>query len=81
VTAFSLPWTKSAPEGKEVYWAVQDGVWDPAAALDNHMAVNNPADSSALFSWRHPSGKMRPLRRTAFVDRLDMVARQLGDEK
>jgi len=35
VTAFSLPWTKSAPEGEEVYWAVQDGVWDPAAALDN----------------------------------------------
>jgi hypothetical protein len=51
VMAFSLSQTKSAPEGEDIYWARPDRAWDPAAALDNYMAINNPEDLSALFSW------------------------------
>ena len=42
VTVFKLPCTKSAINGEDVFWAVQQDASDPQAALANHFAINNP---------------------------------------
>ena len=52
VTIIRIPRTKCSIDGEDVYWASQVGVYDPQAALDNHLAVNNPPDNHHLFSWR-----------------------------
>ncbi|KAE9383208.1 hypothetical protein BT96DRAFT_968644 [Gymnopus androsaceus JB14] len=60
-TSFHLPSTKCSPiEGEDVSWAKQDGLTDPEAALDHHLAVNNPLSSGeALFSYTHTDGKLK----------------------
>ncbi|KAJ6453434.1 hypothetical protein C8R47DRAFT_997724 [Mycena vitilis] len=68
-TNFSLPRTKSAPHGESVYWAAQNGLSDPKAALANHLAVNSPLQNGALFSYLHRKGR-RPLTKAAFRTRL-----------
>lgn len=68
-TNFSLPRTKSAPHGEDVYWAKQNGLADPASAFANHLAINNPPANGALFSYIHGSAH-RPLTKTAFKKRL-----------
>jgi hypothetical protein len=79
VTVFSLPRTKCAVDGEDVYWASQQGTYDPQAALTNHFKVNNPPRYQALFSWRHPKG-VRPLTRTEFLNRINLAATELGLE-
>jgi hypothetical protein len=46
-------------------------------ALDNHLAVNKPSPSDALFSWRHHSG-LRVLMRSAFLKCIQMTSDHLG---
>lgn len=77
VTTFSLPRTKTALGGEDVYWAVQSGPADPHAALKNHFAVNAPSPSAALFSWRH-QGRMRVLTKSAFLKCLQDAGSRLG---
>jgi hypothetical protein len=79
VTVFSLPRTKCAIDGEDVYWASQCGVYDPQAALSNHFAVNSPPRTQALFSWRHPSG-IRVLTRAEFLKRINLAASELDLE-
>ncbi|OCH84883.1 hypothetical protein OBBRIDRAFT_357996 [Obba rivulosa] len=80
-TTFFIPRTKCAPEGEDIYWAVQLGPTDPAAAFDNHLRVN-PAPEDAqipLFSYRHKDAvKLRPLTKHAFTTRLAAAARAAG---
>lgn len=56
VVVFGLPHTKTFLTGEDVYWAAQSGTADLQAALQNHLAINNPPLSAALFSWRHRGG-------------------------
>jgi predicted phosphohydrolase len=55
VTVFHLPCTKVLLTGNNVYWAAQSGMINLHAALLNHLAVNSPGASKALFSWKHKS--------------------------
>ncbi|GBE78928.1 hypothetical protein SCP_0201250 [Sparassis crispa] len=74
VTVFHLPRTKCSPQdGEDVYWAQQDGLADPAAALANHFAVNDPPLGGPLFARRYQRGN-RPLTRTDFMKRLEAAA-------
>lgn len=77
VTVFCLPRTKTSPTGEEVYWASQSGLADPRAALTNHLAINRPSSSDALFSWRHKSG-LRVLTRGAFLKCLKEASARCG---
>ncbi|KDQ50950.1 hypothetical protein JAAARDRAFT_89117, partial [Jaapia argillacea MUCL 33604] len=54
VTVFALPFTKASKTGEDVYWARQEGLCDPQAALANHFIINNPPANLPLFSWQHP---------------------------
>ncbi|KAG2056796.1 hypothetical protein BDR06DRAFT_879473 [Suillus hirtellus] len=77
VTVFHLPRTKTSPTGEDVYWATQSGLVDPLAALTNHLHVNNPSTSDALFSWRHVSG-LHVLTHSAFLKCLKEVSTRSG---
>ncbi|KAJ6626704.1 hypothetical protein B0H10DRAFT_1941707 [Mycena sp. CBHHK59/15] len=49
MTEFALLSIKSTPTDREkVSWAMQHGPSDPAAALKNHLAVNNPPQDHLL---------------------------------
>lgn len=74
---------KSAADGGEdVFWAVQNGVTNPTAALEAHLTLNNaPANSSLFAHWhrgRTGPQKLRPLTRTAFKSRIDAVCVSLA---
>ncbi|KAG2153402.1 hypothetical protein DEU56DRAFT_720955, partial [Suillus clintonianus] len=77
VVVFGLPRTKTSPTGEDVYWAAQSGVADPQAALQNHLTINNPPVSAALFSWRHRGG-LWPLTRSQFLKCLQTAGDRLG---
>ena len=73
-TSFFIPWTKAAREkGETIFWAKQDGVTDPQAALKNHLEVNKPANDSHLFSFKHKDG-MRPMTRNILITRINKIA-------
>lgn len=69
VTNFHLPQTKSAPQGEDIYWAKQDGSFDPHAALAHHMTINAPPRDGPLFAYRHGKGH-KPLTKAKFLDTL-----------
>ncbi|KAF6748299.1 hypothetical protein DFP72DRAFT_820456 [Ephemerocybe angulata] len=72
VTTFFLPSTKSAnTQGETTQWAAQDGPCDPRAAMLNHLAVNNPAPDSHLFTYRARNGLLRPLTNSACIMRVN----------
>ncbi|KAF5384796.1 hypothetical protein D9615_000948 [Tricholomella constricta] len=77
VTILQLPRTKTSVEGEEVYWSAQAGPTDPEAAIDRHLAVNQPPEEQHLFAYRHKGG-YRPLTKTAFIKRLATLARRAG---
>lgn len=77
VAIFHLPRTKTALLGEDVYWAAQSGPSDPEAALSNHLSVNQPLATAALFSWRHHTG-MHPLTRNELVKCLQSSSDKLG---
>ncbi|OCH89663.1 DNA breaking-rejoining enzyme [Obba rivulosa] len=77
-TIFFIPRTKCAPNGEDIYWAVQNGPTDPAAALENHLRVNPAQDDARtpLFAYRHQGApKLRPLTKHALITRLASAAR------
>jgi len=78
VTVLHLPQTKTSIDGEDVFWAKQNGVTDPDAALANHLQVNNPPDDHHLFAYRYQRGiKMehRALTKTKFLERVAKAAR------
>ena len=77
VTVFKLPRTKCSISGEEVFWAAQEGAFDPQTAIATHFAVNNPPPNQPLFTWRHPNG-LRPLTRSEFLKRINVAASELG---
>ena len=74
---FRLPRTKCSIDGEDVFWAKQDGIYDPQAALSNHFSVNKPPKDQPLFSWRHPNG-LRALTKSEFLKRINLAALELG---
>lgn len=74
VTNFHLPRTKSSLNGEDVFWAQQNGVTDPKAALDNHTRVNQPPHNGHLFAYRWKNSH-RPLTKTKFLLRLSQAAK------
>jgi len=84
VTQFFVPQTKTSANGETVYWATQEGVTDPDAAIKNHIRVNSPAQTDHLFAYKHTDrgGKVssRPLTKTAFLTRVRKAAMDRGLE-
>jgi hypothetical protein len=78
VTVFAIPRTKCSHNGEDVYWAIQEGISNPDAALRNHFEVNNPSPSSHLFSYKHSKGP-RPLTKRVFMDHLNTIAERIGE--
>lgn len=76
VTNFRLPWTKSAPQGEDVYWAKQNGLADPHSALDHHWRINDPPPNAHLFAYRVPNGPHRPLTKPKFLKTLEAALKQ-----
>jgi len=73
VTKFYLPCTKTSPTGEETYWAAQEGLSDPKAALKNHFLVNPAGQDAHLFEWKHPTKGMRPLSKAEFLKRMALA--------
>jgi hypothetical protein len=69
-----LPRTKSAGnEGEDVYWASQNGDTDPTAALEHHLQVNQPSETSHLFAYKAKHTR-RPLTKAKFLGRVQEAA-------
>ncbi|KAL6303491.1 hypothetical protein BKA93DRAFT_818002 [Sparassis latifolia] len=50
---FFIPVIKAASHGEDIYWAKQNRLTDPAAALANHLSVNNLPPEVPLFAYLH----------------------------
>ena len=74
VMVLHLPRTKMAGnEGEDVFWASQDGDTDPSAALQNHLQINQLAETAHLFAyWAKKTYK--PITKTKFLERVGTVA-------
>lgn len=73
-TVLFIPWTKTAKEkGERIFWAKQDGIVDPQAALANHLRVNNPPKDAHLFAFKH-KGAMRPMTNNILLTRANKIA-------
>ncbi|KAF8141015.1 hypothetical protein K438DRAFT_1878853 [Mycena galopus ATCC 62051] len=79
MTEFSLPVTKSAPEGEKASWAEQDGDADPKTALNNHRTVNSPPADGPLFAYKD-GRKHKPLTKSKFLQVLGAAIKQAGHE-
>lgn len=81
VTVIFIPWTKTAGEkGEKIYWAKRNGVVDPQAALEKHLALNKPGNNDHLFSYRDKQG-LRPMSRGILLRRLNSITSELKLEK
>lgn len=76
-TKIFLPRTKVSAVGEGVYWAQQESLADPKAALLNHFEVNNPRTEDHLFAWKHAKGS-RPLTRSEFWKRVGGIVKRAG---
>lgn len=76
---FALPRTKTSQDGEEVSWSKQDGVTDPHAALQAHMAVNEPPPTGPLFAYKDKN-KMKPLTKSKFIEVIHTAADRVGLE-
>lgn len=73
-TSFFLPWTKAAKEkGETIFWAKQEGITDPHAALENHLRVNEPSKDSHVFSFKYKDST-RPMTRSILLARINKIA-------
>ena len=80
VTVLHLPRTKTAGNaGEDVYWATQDGDTDPTAALQQHLQVNQPAETSHLFAYKALHTRC-PLTKAKFLERVGAAAQAAGLE-
>ncbi|KAH7903385.1 hypothetical protein BJ138DRAFT_1020727, partial [Hygrophoropsis aurantiaca] len=74
VTKIHVPSTKSSPStGEDVQFAVQQGLSDPIAALENHLRINKADPSAHLFAWLHHKG-LRPLTKRDVTKRITEIA-------
>jgi hypothetical protein len=67
-------------EGEDVYWASQEGVTDPTAALQNHLWINQPSEASHLFAYQAKQATRKPLTKTKFLERVGKAACAAGLE-
>jgi hypothetical protein len=80
-TVIFLPWTKSAREkGKKIFWAKQDGITDPQAALANHLEINDPPNNGHLFAFKHKN-TMRPMTISILTTRINQIIKANKMEK
>ena len=80
VTVLHLPRTKAAGnEGKDVYWATQEGDTDPTEALAQHLRINQPSNSSHLFAYKAANTR-RALTKSKFLERVGDAACAAGLE-
>ena len=78
VTVLHLPRTMMArDEGEDVFWVSQDGDTDPSVALQNHLLINQPANSAHLFAYRAKKTH-KPLTKTKFLERVGKAAQAAG---
>ncbi len=80
VTTFHIPQTKIMPKergGEMVFWAHQEGLADPEAALLNHLEVNRPPQLAHLFAYWHGSTH-RPLTKPIFLAHLKKALKDAG---
>ena len=78
VTVLHLPRTKSTrSEGKDVYWASQEGDTDPTKVLAQHLRVNQPSDASHLFLYK-VANMCRTLTKPKFLERVGDAACAAG---
>src|SRR6266436_1830660 len=80
VTTFHIPQTKIMPKergGETVFWAHQEGLADPEAALLNHLEVNQPPQLAHLFAYWHGSTH-RPLTKPIFLAHLKKALKDAG---
>jgi len=80
VTTFHIPQTKIMPKergGEMVFWAHQEGLADPEAALLNHLEVNRPLQLAHLFAYWH-SSTHRPLTKPIFLAHLKKALKDAG---
>jgi hypothetical protein len=81
-TVLFIPWTKAAKEkGEKIFWAKQNGITDPQAALANHMRINNPPKDAHLFTFIHPKDGKRPMTRSILISRIAQIAKASGLDK
>jgi hypothetical protein len=75
VIMFSLPCTKTSPEGENTHCAPHDPVSlsDPKTALDNHFRVNPAQPTDHLFAWKHPTSGLRPLSKKEVVKQIESI--------
>lgn len=82
VWSLRIPRTKVAPRGERLQWGRQTGLMDAVAAMENHIAVNNPGPQEHLFTYQtvYKNGRRRriPLVRDVFVARIRSAAREAG---
>lgn len=75
VTVLHLPKTKmNINEGEDVYWASQNDDTNPTTALQNHLQVNQPSETSHLFAYQVKHA-CRPLTKSKFLERIGKAAR------
>jgi hypothetical protein len=80
VTVLHLPSTKvTSREGKDVYWASQDGDTDLTATLQNHLWVNQPSEGTHLFTYQAKHAQC-PLTKNKFLERVVDAACAAGLE-
>ena len=80
VTVLHLPRTKAAGnEGKDVYWATQEGDTDLTVALAQHLRINQPPDASHLFAYKAANTR-RALTKSKFLEGVGDAARAAGLE-
>ena len=80
VTTFHIPQTKIVPKekgGETVFWAQQDGLADPQAALAHHLRVNQTPHTAHLFAYKH-NDSHRPLTKSAFLTRMKKALKEAG---
>ncbi|KIJ05117.1 hypothetical protein PAXINDRAFT_21600 [Paxillus involutus ATCC 200175] len=77
VMKFSIPSTKTSSDGEEVHCAPHEppSSTDPRNAIETHFRINHDEPHANLFSWRHPSGTMRPLSKKEVIKRIDTIAK------
>ena len=77
-TVIFIPWTKVAKEkGEKIFWAKQEGIVDPQAALSNHLRINKPPANDHLFSFKFEN-TMRPMTRHIFLSRINKIVSEKG---
>ncbi|TFY74284.1 hypothetical protein EWM64_g9728 [Hericium alpestre] len=72
VTVLSLPITKTAPDGEDIYWARQVNGADPDDTMLNHLSINAPRANEHLFTHT-VKGQCRPLSHACFLQHVNTI--------